>query len=302
MLNRPLVAYFLLALATLSWGGNVVIGRAIRSEIPPFGLSFWRWTLCFFILFVFTAPKVRRSLSILRREWKLIGVMALFGIAGFNTLQYVALHTTTAINVTLILSTSPAFMAVLSMLILKEKLGPSQGIGILTSFIGVAVVISRGSLQSLMALHFTLGDLWMLTAAFVWALYSIAVKMRPADLNPLVMLTAITATGSLMLSPFLVWETMTVGPVPFSTTSVLTIGYVSLVASLLAFISYNKGVSIVGPAKAGTVIHLIPVWVAILAYLFLGERLETFHLIGLSFIALGIFLNSRPVSRPKAEI
>ena len=293
MKNHTLLAYSLLATATLSWSGNIVIGRAVRSEIPPLGMTFWRWTLCCLILVIFTAPRFKIAMPILKREWPLLLVMAITGIAAFNPLQYFALHTTTAINVTLILATCPAFMALLSMLFLKERLGLAQLLGIAVSFIGVAIVITNGDLESLLDVQFAIGDIWMLCAAIIWAFYSIAVKKRPADLDPLVMLTVITGIGALILLPFYIWESLTFKVMPVTDTSLLTVGYITLIASLLAYICYNKAVSLIGPAKAGPSIHLMPGWVAILAFIFLGERLESYHLLGIACIGIGIFLNSR---------
>ena len=299
MKNNTILAYALLAMATLSWSGNIVIGRAIRSDLPPLGLSFWRWTMCCLVLLFFTAPKLKQSLPVLKREWKLLLVMAIFGISAFNSLQYQALHSTTAINVTLILATCPAFMALFSVIFLKDRIGWPQYLGILVSFIGVAVVITNGHLETLLEITFAIGDIWMLIAAIVWAIYSIAVKMRPTDLDPLVMLTFITGVGAIILAPFYVAESILVKPMPLTPVSLMTVAYVTLVASLLAYICYNRGVSLIGPAKAGPAIHLMPGWVAILAFIFLGERLETHHLIGIAFIALGIVLNSQKV-KPKA--
>ena len=292
MKNYTLIAYGLLATATLSWSGNIVIGRAVRSELPPLGMTFWRWTLCCLILLLFTAPRFKAAMPIIKREWKLLFLMALTGIAAFNPLQYYALHTTTAINVTLILATCPAFMALLSVLFLKDRLSLAQMFGIAVSFAGVAIVITSGNLGTLLDVQFAIGDIWMLCAAIIWAVYSIAVKKRPADLDPMVMLTVITGAGALMLLPFYLWETVTYKVMPITTTSILTVGYITLIASLLAYVSYNKGVGLIGPAKAGPAIHLMPAWVAILAFFFLGERLEVYHLVGIACIAVGIFLNS----------
>ncbi|WP_157747703.1 DMT family transporter [Cohaesibacter sp. ES.047] len=291
--NQTILAFALLATATLAWSGNIVIGRAVRADLPPLGMSFWRWFLCCLVLLFFTAPKFPANLPIIKREWKLLLVMSALGIATFNSLQYYALQTTTAINVTLILATSPALMALFSVLFLKDRIGWSQITGIIISFIGVAIVITNGNLARLLEVTFRVGDLWMLAAALVWAGYSITVKMRPDDLDPLVMLTLITGTGAILLLPFYIWESLVFKPMPISPLSLVTIAYLTFIASLLAFASYNRGVSLIGPAKAGVAIHLMPGWVAILAFIFLGERLQSFHILGIACIAVGIALNSR---------
>ena len=295
MKNNSMLAFLLLAIATLAWSGNIVIGRAVAADLPPLGMSFWRWFLCSAILLVFTYPRMPAAYRVLKREWKLLLVMTLLGISAFNSLQYQALHTTTAINATLILATSPAWMALFSVVFLKDSIGPVQMLGILVSFLGVAIVITDGDLFRLLHLTFTTGDIWMVVAALVWAGYSITVKMRPDDLDPLVMLTVITGFGSLFLLPLYIWESQTIKPMPLTPSSFMTVGYITFIASLLAYAAYNKGVSLIGPAKAGISIHLMPGWVALLAVLFLGERLHSYHIIGIACIALGILLNSRQV-------
>ena len=293
MKNSNIAAYAPLALATLCWGGNVVIGRAVRGDLPPLGLSFWRWFFCCLILLFFTARKLPANWPVIRKHWKLLLAMSATGIAAFNPLQYQALHSTTAINSTLILATCPAIMALLSVFILKEKLGLAQIAGIMISFFGVIFVITSGELSTLFHLKFTVGDIWMVGAAIVWALYSITVKLRPLALDPLVMLMVITGLGALILLPLYIWETLTYQPVTLTPTNLAAIVYVTFIASLLAYFSWNKGVGLIGPSKAGVFIHLMPVWVAILAFFLLGERLQGYHLIGIAFIAIGIVLNSR---------
>nr|WP_319516300.1 DMT family transporter [uncultured Cohaesibacter sp.] len=293
MKNSNIAAYAPLALATLCWGGNVVIGRAVRGDLPPLGLSFWRWFFCCLILLFFTARKLPANWPVIRKHWKLLLAMSATGIAAFNPLQYQALHSTTAINSTLILATCPAIMALLSVFILKEKLGLAQIAGIMISFFGVIFVITSGELSTLFHLKFTVGDIWMVGAAIVWALYSITVKLRPLALDPLVMLMVITGLGALILLPLYIWETLTYQPVTLTPTNLAAIVYVTFIASLLAYFSWNKGVGLIGPSKAGVFIHLMPVWVAILAFFLLGERLQGYHLMGIAFIAIGIVLNSR---------
>lgn len=294
MQNSSLQALGLLLFATLTWGGNIVIGRAIRNDLPPLGLSFWRWLIAFVILLVFTLPLLQRNWPVIRREWRLLGLLALLGLALFHPLQYFSLQSTTVINATLILSTSPAMVALFSLVALKEQLGRVQMLGIVVSFIGVATVISRGDMSSLSDLTFQLGDLWMLLAALVWALYSVTVKFRPADLHPHAMLAATAGLGALLLLPFYLWESATVMAMPFSLTSISVLIYVAVAASLLAYLAFNRGVALVGPARAGIVLHMVPVWATLLAFLFLGERLQGYHIVGLVLIACGIVLSNRP--------
>lgn len=294
------LALALLMFATLAWGGNIVIGRAVRNELPPLGLSFWRWAVAFLVILVFTFPLFVRSLPVIRREWKLLSFIALLGMASFHPLQYFAVQTTTVLNSTLILSTSPAMVVILSMVLHGERLKPVQIIGALISFVGVGVVMSRGDWSTLANMTFTQGDIWMLAASIVWSLYSTAIKFRPPDLHPHVMLATTALLGAIFLFPFYLWESQTIMAMPVTSQSLMVIAYISLVASILAYLSFNQGVNLIGPARAGVVLHMVPVWASLLAILFLGERFYSYHLIGLVFIVTGILLNTQPFGRKQA--
>lgn len=301
-MKRPdILALLLLAFATCTWGGNIVIGRAVRGDLPPLGLSFWRWAVAFGVLILFTLPLMKRSWPILKREWKLLLAMSVLAMALFHPLQYFSVQSTTAINATLLLSTCPAFVVLFSRLFLKTPIQLSQGLGIMLAFAGVAVVISKADPALLASLSFTTGDVWMLGASIVWALYSITLKFKPDDLNGYALLTATAGLGAFLLLPFYIWESHTVMPMPLSMQAAMSVGYVSLVASLLAYLAFNQGVALIGPAKAGIMLNLVPMWVTILAILFLGERLELYHLYGLALIGLGIFFNNMPSRTPKTE-
>src|SRR6185436_10087356 len=103
----PLRSYALLVVASAAWAGNIVLGRAVRAEIPPMGMAFWRWALALAVASPFLWPVVVRNRALLRHHWRLMGVLALLGMAMFHSLLYEAVHTTTAINAALILAISP---------------------------------------------------------------------------------------------------------------------------------------------------------------------------------------------------
>jgi drug/metabolite transporter (DMT)-like permease len=137
----------------------------------------------------------------------------------------------------------------------------------------------------------------MLGAALAWAFYSIVLKFKPADLDGYALLTTTAFLGALFLLPFYLWESLGGWPMPITTQAVGTIGYISNVASLLAYLAFNQGVAIIGPARAGIMLNLIPIWVTLLAVGMLGERFEAYHLYGLALIAVGILLDNLPAKR-----
>ncbi len=290
--TTPLAASALLALSSLCWSGNIVLGRAVHAEIPPVGMNFWRWAVALALLLLFTARPLRRNWPVVRREWKLIVALGVIGMALFQSMLYLALATTTAINAALILAITPVAIAILSRFILGERLGPRQAAGTVLSLAGVGVIVTRADAGAVLGLRFTEGDVVMVFAVLAWALYSVLVKQRPADLHPRAMLSATVIVAVAALLPAYLWETAAVRPVPVTWTAAATIAYVAVFASVVAFIAFNRGIEVLGPNRGGLFMHLIPVFATLLAIVFLGERLEAFHAAGIAAIASGLYLST----------
>jgi len=280
-------AYALLSLASAAWAGNVVLGRAVRADIPPIGMAFWRWAVACAVASPFLLPALLRNKAVVRREWRLILSLATLGMTLFHTLLYLAVHTTTAINATLILSISPIIIPTASRLILGRPQTPRELAGAALSTLGVVIIMSRGDLAVLQQLAFTRGDLMMLGATAAWTLYSVLLKRKPADLDSRALLGACMAVAALLLLPLYLWETSTGQVVPLTLSSLLVFAYLVLGPSLLAYYCYNRGVAEVGPVHAGLSINLIPVFATVLALLFLKEQLHGFHVLGILVIAGG---------------
>ncbi|WP_193368455.1 DMT family transporter [Pelagibius marinus] len=286
----PLVAALLLTISSACWGGNIFIGRAVHAEVPPVGLSFWRWVLALAILLPFAWPRVRRDLPEIRRHWKNLAAFAFFGMAAFHTSLYLSVNYTTATNAALLVAICPVLVPLLSWALYREPITPRILLAIAVSLAGVTVVILRGDLAHLRSLTVNKGDFIMLAAVFFWSMYTVLVKRRPATLHPQSLLAATMALAIAMLLPVYLWEHAFVRPMPLTQDSLLTIVYVVFFASLLAFFCFNRGIEVLGPNKGGLFMHLIPVFAALLAFVFLGERLEGFHAVGIAAIVTGIVL------------
>lgn len=296
----PAVAYGLLAVAALCWAGNFILGRAVHAEIPPVGLAFWRWAVACAVLAPFTAGVAWRYRAVLVRHWRLVGVLAVLGVAVFHVCIYRALHTTTAINVALIQATVPLLIPIVGFALDREPVGSRQGAGIVLSLAGAATIVLRGDLAALAAFDFAPGDLWALAAAAAWSVYTALLRRAPRDLPPLALILAIAALGSAVLAPLYLWERAVLGGFAVTVDTVLAIAYVALFASVVAYICWNRGVGAVGPTKAGLFVHLMPVFTAALALAFLGERLHGFHLAGVALIAAGIVLTTTARGRSRS--
>jgi len=286
----PLIAAALLVISSACWGGNIFIGRAVHAEVPPVGLSFWRWVLALCLLLPFAWPKLRRDWPLIRRHWRILALLAFFGMAAFHTSLYLSVNYTTATNAALLVAICPVLVPVLSWAIYREPITRRIVLATLISLVGVAVVVTRGQLGQLLELTFNKGDLIMLIAVFTWSMYTVLVKRRPPGLHPLALLASTMVLAIGFLFPVYLWETLAVRPMPVTRESLLTIGYVVVFASLLAFLSFNRGIEVLGPNKGGLFMHLIPVFATLLAFVFLGERLEAFHGLGIAAILAGIVL------------
>lgn len=282
-----------LVLTALLWSSNFVIGRAVRDDVSPTALNFLRWAIALLILVPVTLRDLRAHRAILVRHWKLIALLGFTGIAAFQTLGYVALTKTTALNTILLLSLAPLVIVALSWLALGERVTRVQALGLLTSLVGAGVLILHGDPATLLDLQFNAGDLFMLLAVIIWAVYSVLLRGRPAEVPPLALHTASVAAGTLWMLPAFGWQAMHGSALPSGIAAWAAVGFIAVFSSALAHALWVRGVAKIGPSRAGVFIHLMPVFGATLAITFLGEQLAPFHLIGAALVMCGVVLTSR---------
>ena len=285
---RPI--WLLAALPPLFWAGNFVLARALHTDIPPIALSFWRWATALLILLPFAWPGLRAQWRALRRHWPLLTLLAILGITNYNTFAYLGLQDTSATNGVLLSSATPVVIVALSFLLLKQAVRLPQLLGILLSLAGVVVIATEGRPRLLAGMTLNRGDLWILAAALDWALYSVCLRWRPAELEPLTFLAAIMGIGLIPLIGLYAWDLAQGHRFTITMTTLGAIGYVGLFPSVLAYIFWNRAVQEMGANRTGQYMHLMPAFGALLATLLLGERLLWFHAAGGGLIALGIVL------------
>jgi len=292
--NQP---YLLLALASVFWAGNIVLARHVAGHVPPLTLSCLRWIGTFLMLWPFARPHLKQDWPVLRARWPLLLLLALTGFAANNALSYWAMQYTQALNGLLIQSSTPLFVALWSLLLFGMRLTAGQFIGIVTSLVGVLVILLRGDLGALAAIQFNRGDLMFAGALLVFGLYSALMSRRPT-VHQLSLISFCTAAGALLLAPLAVWEYSTGSVLRLDLESLLTLGYVVVFASTLAYLFFNRGISLIGPNRAAPFLHLVPVFGSVLAIVLLGEELKPFHLIGYALVLAGVLTASRPGRRP----
>jgi drug/metabolite transporter (DMT)-like permease len=288
-----LLPFFLLALAVLFWAGNWVMARALRFDVPPVALAFWRWTIAFVILLPLSAGALRTQWRQVLFAWKPLCLLALLATVLQHIPIYIGLKYTAATNGALLNATSPIFIILLSRIFLGDRLNLQAITGILISFAGVLWVVTRGNITVLTTFNFNVGDLWVLLATLSWAGYTVCLRWRPAKLDPLVFLVSIAAIGVVAMTPLYALEIVSGVTMKVNTASLLGIAYVGMFASVLSYIFWNRGVEQVGPGRAGAFMYLMPVFTATLSMVLLGEALRYYHAIGIVLIFAGIYLSSR---------
>ena len=292
LLGLLLSPYVLLVLNMLFWSGNWIVGRGLRGEITPLGLNFWRWTFALAWLLPFTAPQMWAQRAVIRRHWKLLGLMGLLSIAVFNLLVYLSVAKTTAVNGVLISASTPVAIVLLAWLILGDRVTWRQAVGIAVSFLGVVAIISRGDPTLLLRLTFNVGDLWALSTVPVWALYAVLLRRKPPELSPMTLVAVLVSIGVLAMLPFSLVAHALEPQVHLSWQTLGGVLYVALFASLLGIAFFNNGVAHLGPNVAGLFIHLVPVFTTVLAWAVLGEALALYHGAGIALIFGGIYLTT----------
>lgn len=284
-------AYAFLAVVMLFWAGNAIVGRAVRDDIPPFTLALVRWAGAVTILMPFAWRRVRADAPTLRAHWRIVLALGLLGVAAFNAFLYSGLRHTTATNSMLIQAAIPAMVVLLGRLIFGERAPLLQVLGVIASTIGVAWVVSRGEVASLLNLQLGPGDLLILAATLVWSFYTVLLKLRPAVDQWSFLATTFTIAALTML-PLAVNEWVSGATVIWRPTTIGAFAYVAVLPSLLAYFLYNRAVAMIGAGRAGQMIALMPLFGALLAALLLGEELHAFHFWGMAFIVAGIALSA----------
>jgi drug/metabolite transporter (DMT)-like permease len=285
--------YLLLTLTSLFWAANWVVGRAMRNDMPPVAMGFWRWTIALLLLLPFVAPELKRKWHVVRANWLVLAVLGCLGAVAFNTLIYVGLQYTAVANGVLFNSFSPILIILLSWVVVQERISKLQACGVVLSLAGVLAIIARGEVSTLAAFHFNPGDLWLIAAQFLWAIYTIVLRRRPRELSAMGFLAAILLLSLPFLLPFYLWEFSVRGGFALTPATISALAYYGTIPSIVAYLFWNRGVAQVGPNKAGLFVHLMPLFGAVLSVIFLGEKLYGYHYAGAALIFSGIWLTTR---------
>jgi len=290
-------AALLLIIPPLMWAGNAIVGRMVAPLIPPVTLNFVRWFFALLILIPLARPAFGRGSGLLS-NWRRYAVLGLLGVGLYNGFQYLALHTSSPLNVTLVGASMPIWMMMIGALFFRAPVTRWQVLGALLSIAGVVVVLAHGDWRQLAALRFVAGDILMLIATLLWALYSWLLA-NTAD-SPIMR----SSWATLLLAQVLYgvgWSAAFAGvewvatdwTIHWNATLVLALIYVVLGPALLAYRCWGEGVRQVGPALAGVFFNLTPIFAAVMSALWLGDPPQWHHGVAFLLIVCGIFLSAR---------
>lgn len=287
--KKVLFSYLMLALVMLFWAGNSIVGRAIRGDIPPLTLAFLRWSGAFLVLLPFAWAALKRDAATLRRAWRPTIALGLCGVAAFNALLYTGLTLTGASNALLLQAAIPPLVLVFDRLAFGTRATRGQLLGTCLSILGVAVVVLRGDLSSILGFEVGRGDLLVLCGVTAWAAYTVGLRRRPVVAGTS-FLAATFAVGIATMAPLAWWEWSRGLTIRWSPASTAAIGYVALLPSLVAYLLFNRATEVLGPARAGHAIALMPLFGSVLAAMLLDEPLLGYHWIGMSLIVGGLIV------------
>ena len=287
--NQP---YLLLSITAACWAGNAVVGKLAAGHIAPVTLSFLRWFAAFLIILPFAWRYLAQDWPQIRDKLGIMIVLSITGIGAFNTMQYWALEHTQAINTLLLQPTAPLFVAMWSLVLFRARLTAAQALGIVLSLTGVLVIMLRGDLTSLKDIDFNRGDLIFVLALLIFGLYSVLTVKRPA-IHPLSFVAFTFGCGAACLIPFFIHELYTRPLMELNGANLLTLFYVAVFPSTLAYLCFNRGVALIGANRAAPFFHLVPVFGTVMSIAFLGEHPQLFHFVGFALVLTGVFVASR---------
>jgi drug/metabolite transporter (DMT)-like permease len=287
--NQP---YLLLSITALCWAGNAVVGRLAAGHIPPVTLSFLRWALAFLIILPFAWTHLVRDWAAIRSRLGTMIVLSITGIGAFNTLQYWALEHTQALNTLLLQSAGPLVVAVWSLILLGVRLTLAQAGGVVLSLAGVLVILLHGDFSTLSNIEFNKGDLIFTVALVIFGFYSVLTLKRPR-IHGLSFVGFTFGCGAACLVPLFIWELFACPVMRLDTANLLSLFYVAVFPSTLAYLCFNRGVQLIGANRAAPFFHVVPVFGTIMSIAFLGERPQPFHFVGFALVLTGVFVASR---------
>ena len=282
-------AYVLLVFTMLTWGANAVAARLAVGEIPPMLLTCLRWSVCCVALALTSRAQITAHWRGLLPRWRSILLMGALGFTGFNALFYAAAHHTTAINIAIIQGTIPVLVLIGSLMLYRTRITGLQVVGAVLTMGGIAVVASQGELARLAALQFNIGDVWLVIACVLYAGFALGLRQRPA-VPAIVFFASLAAVAAVVSLPFVAVEIAMGQSYLPSAKGWLLVLFIGLLPSFISQLTFMQAVALIGPARAGMFMNLVPIFGPLLAVMVLGEPLSAYHAVALALVLGGIYI------------
>ncbi|RYF63656.1 MAG: DMT family transporter [Comamonadaceae bacterium] len=282
-------AWLLLVFTTLIWGANAVAARLAVGEASPMFVTTARWVVCCCALGMTARREIALHWRALLPHWRFVTLMGTLGFTGFNALFYTAAHHTTAINIAILQGTIPVLVLAGSAWVYRTRITTLQVIGVTITLGGIVVIAAQGQLARVAQFAFNIGDVWMVVASLLYTFYALGLRRRPA-VPAIVFFAATALVASLVSLPLLAAEVATGHFIVPTTRGLMLILFIGLLPSYVSQLTFMRAVTLIGPARAGVYLNLVPVFGPLLAVLVLGEPLATYHAVALALVLGGIWI------------
>lgn len=283
-------AYSVAVLCWLLSAGVYIAAKWVSAEMPPWALCFWRVLIAFAILLPIVHRHFGEMAALVRaRPFELIAIGGM-GLAICQGVIFVGLEHADATTAGIIIALIPIITMILARFILAEPMGPWQAIGSILAFLGILVIIAKGSPAALMRLDLNPGELWIVAGAFFFSLYTVLLRRANFDLQRLPLLVLLLGTAVLTALPFYLFELASDERSTLNASGLVALAYVAIPGGALMYYLFNRSIEALGASRAGVFLYIQTIFIAVLAYLILGERLHTYHLEGAALIIAGLLL------------
>ena len=287
--NESTQAYCLLILTTFCWGLNAVFARMAAGEISPMLLVSIRWLGTLILLVLLARRTIMEGIPAIRQHMGYTFLMGLVGLGGFGTLIYYSAYYTTAVNIGIIQGAMPAIVLIGSCWFFRTSVNLIQIAGVAVTILGVVFVSINGELEKLMSLSFNKGDLLMLIAVLFYGAYTVGLR-RKHNLSSIVLFASVVVWAFISTLPLTIYEFASGQTVWPDHNIWIIVGLIVLLPSFLSQICFIASVKLIGPARSGVFVNLVPVFASFLAVQLLGEAFELYHGLSLFLVLSGIYI------------
>ena len=290
------------ATAVLCWllsAGVYIAAKWVAPEMPPWALCFWRLALACAILLPIVHRHHGAMAALVRTRAAEVLIVGAIGLTLCQGMIFTGLNYTDATTAGIIMALSPIMTMVLARFVLGEPLGAWKALGALLALTGMIVIVARGDLAALLRLQFNPGELWIVGSALCWGLYTVLLRRSKFGIELLPIVVLLLGAGAIAALPFYLWELYVGERSALHMNGLLALAYVAGPGGALMYYLYNRSVETLGAGRASMLLYLQTLFVAILAYLFLGESLHDYDLAGAAFIVAGLVLATAIKPRPR---